>query len=100
MASVVGHQLARHILLLSEVVTPELTLESGLIDRLSGSQAKDAATSIVDQLLALSQYSILSMKQTIRLSENGAVGHDLADHERLVAAFRRADLNEGMTAFL
>lgn len=100
LVSVAGHQMARRILMLSEVIKPGEALEKGLIDRLSSGNAEDALDEMVQSLLALSQYSVRSIKQTIRLSEEGGVGVDADDQARLIGAFAGPDLSEGMTAFL
>lgn len=100
LASVAGHQMARRILMLAEVIKPAEALHCNLIDRLADDMAEEDLPAMLGQLLSLSQYSIRSIKQSIVLSETGHFGEQADDQKRLIDAFSGPDLTEGMTAFL
>jgi enoyl-CoA hydratase/carnithine racemase len=101
LVDVVGPSVAKDILFTGRIADAEEALRIGLIDRLYGpSELAEQTRAWATEVAAASQFSVHTVKRTVRRILNGQSEDDSASRRDFFDAFHSPDFAEGTAAFL
>lgn len=101
LTAAVGKSGARDLLLTARLIDGAEAHKMGLCDRLfSIDDLNSGVKAFSNQIASLSQWSVRTTKQMLRLLDNSAADDDKAAMQLMLDAFSGADFKEGYQAFL
>lgn len=101
LVDLIGIAMARRMLLTAQILSGDEALTCGLIDNLCDADAlEDAVKVFAETIASRSQYSVQTIKKTLRRVMDGQVDDDLETAEWFNEAHEGVDFHEGVAAFL
>jgi enoyl-CoA hydratase/carnithine racemase len=101
LVDVVGPSLAKDLLFSGRIAQADEALRIGLIDRLYEADAlADATRAWAAEVAAASQFTVQTVKRTVRRILEGQASDDATSRRAFFDAFKSPDFAEGVAAFL